>query len=204
MRRFDPVSKTRFVYLERRLTQRIRWARAKRRRGGTTRRRRDAAVRKAGSVTVRAVGGCRDSISVEARQAERAPAGTGCSLFRTSGASFFERTPPPIHLPLVHTRERADARVSLSGSLRISSVWHIFVWLGCTRRARCATYRLPEGDESMARVRAPPCLQHRSSRVFTVYIVRVTHRGATVARASVLASHFRGHSKNTVRRRPSF
>lgn len=42
------------------------------------------AVTKAGSVTGRVVGGCCDSISVEARQADRAPARTGCSLFRTS------------------------------------------------------------------------------------------------------------------------
>lgn len=43
-------------------------------------RRRVGTVRKAGNVTGRVVGGCCDSISVEARQANRAPAGTGFSF----------------------------------------------------------------------------------------------------------------------------
>lgn len=143
------------------------------------------AVRKAGSVTGRVVGGCRDSISVEARQANRAPARTGCSLFHTSCLVF--RTTPVeyslsasvcvcvcysfVFLSLSFTTSFSSRPLCSFYSLSFSASpsLHVPPFNGCIRGTGMHMYRPREGVAHGASVCAyePPA----SEQVFTSWCV---------------------------------
>lgn len=135
-------------------------------------------------MTGRVVGGCCDSISVEARQADRALARTGCSLFRTSCLAF--RTPSNL---LVHART----------ALRLSSFYRssVFARLGCTcvRSQR----EMPVATRVCTRPRA--ALQHPSK---CLPLRPCNPPRTTVPPKPVPFAFFHAFEKKPIRQRPSF